>query len=379
MMMPTSGFSAPGDMAAHSSKPARARGVCGAANRGSPWHGRCKLCVLNDDRDLSAPPGRRLRKHNKLAIYKAVFVSAREGSLRLGAVDRGRRVTKSVVGETLLVSRPGHGRVFTWARTMTTDFPESLLRDRPPSPGPTRTDVGRRVSVFLPAFNEVDNLEGAVADIVWAASQVLDEYEILIIDDGSTDGTGALADRLASANPRIRAIHQPRNMGIAAAYERALAEARLDHFSFLASDGEIARESVRDILGSVGRADIVAPYHQNPLAREPHRRFLTWASTALVNVLFGQRMHYYQGPCIYPVALARALPKSAGGFYFLTQMLIHALHAGYTYVEVGLTHVDRTHGRSKAVSAKNILKALRTIAQAWWAIHLGGGSVARRA
>jgi hypothetical protein len=173
-------------------------------------------------------------------------------------------------------------------------------------------------------------------------------------------------------------IHQPRNMGIAAAYERALDEATLDHFSFLAADGEIARESVRAILSSVGRADIVAPYHENPRARQLHRRFLTWASTALVNVLFGQRMHYYQGPCIYPVALARALPKSAGGFYFLTQMLVHALHAGYTYVEVGLTHVDRTHGRSKAVSAKNILKALRTIAQAWWAIHLGGESVARR-
>jgi glycosyltransferase involved in cell wall biosynthesis len=240
-------------------------------------------------------------------------------------------------------------------------------------------DVARRVSVFLPAFNEVDNLERSVGDIVWAASQVLTEYEILIIDDGSTDGTGELADRLARENRRIRAIHQPRNMGIAAAYERALAEARLDHFSFLAADGEIARESVRDILGSVGRADIVAPYHQNPLARQRHRRFLTWASTALVNVLFGQRMHYYQGPCIYPIALARALPKSAGGFYFLTQMLIHALHAGYSYVEVGLTHVDRTHGRSKAVSAKNIMKALRTIAQTWWAIHLGGESVARRA
>ena len=118
--------------------------------------------------------------------------------------------------------------------------------------------------MFLPAFNEVDNLEGAVADIVWAASEVLTDYEILIIDDGSTDGTGALADRLAPENPRIRAIHQPTNMGIAAAYERALREARLDYFSFLAADGEIARESVRDILGSVGRADIVAPYHQNP-------------------------------------------------------------------------------------------------------------------
>jgi len=151
--------------------------------------------------------------------------------------------------------------------------------------------TGSRVSVFLPAFNEVDNLERSAADIVWAADQVLSEYEILVIDDGSTDGTGPLADRLARENPRIRTIHQPRNMGIAAAYERALGEARLDYFSFLAADGEIARESVRDILGSVGRADIVAPYHQNPAARQLHRRFLTWASTALVNLMFGQRMH----------------------------------------------------------------------------------------
>jgi hypothetical protein len=60
-------------------------------------------------------------------------------------------------------------------------------------------------------------------------------------------------------------------------------------------------------------------------------------------------------------------------------MLIHVLLAGYTYVEVWLTHVRRTRGRSKAVSAKNFLKGLRTIAQAWWAIHLGGASVARRA
>jgi dolichol-phosphate mannosyltransferase len=270
----------------------------------------------------------------------------------------------------------------------TTDSGESLLREmvrirrvydvQATLAGPIDLDTERRVSVFLPAFNEVDNLERAVADIVWAASQVLADYEILIIDDGSTDGTGELAERLGQENPRIRAIHQPRNMGIAAAYGRALDEAKLDHFSFLAADGEIARESVLDILGSIGRADIVAPYHQNPRARQLHRRFLTWGSTALVNVLFRQRMRYYQGPCIYPVALARALPKSAGGFYFLTQMLVHALHAGFTYVEVGLTHVDRTHGRSNAVSAKNILQALRAIAQAWWAIHLGGGSVARR-
>lgn len=237
----------------------------------------------------------------------------------------------------------------------------------------------RRVSVFLPAFNEVANLERAVADIVWAAEGVLAEYEILVVNDGSRDGTRELADRLAHENPRVRALHQPRNMGIAAAYERALDEAKLDHFSFLAGDGEIARESVRNILAAVGRADIVAPYHHNPRARQLHRRFLTWGSTTLVNLLFGLKMQYYQGPCIYPVALARALPKTEGGFYFLTQMLIHALHAGYSCVEVGLTHVERTAGRSKAVSLRNILKALRTIGRVWWAIYVRRDTVARRA
>ena len=170
-----------------------------------------------------------------------------------------------------------------------------------------------------------------------------------------------LADGWLQENPRVRAFHQPRNLGIAAAYERALDEAKLDRFSFLAGDGEIDRGSVRDILAAVGRADIVAPYPEPAGAPAPpplpdlglHRagERAVRAPDALL-----------PGPCIYPIALARALPKTEGGFYFLTQMLIHALHAGHSSVEVGLTHVERAHGRSKAVSITNILKALRTIA-----------------
>src|SRR5690348_9771100 len=133
------------------------------------------------------------------------------------------------------------------------------------------------VSIFLPAYNEVDNLEAAVADVEWAAQQVLGDYEILIIDDGSTDGTGLLADRLAEKSARIRVIHQPRNQGIAAAYVRALDEARLDYFSFLAADGEIARESIRAILGSVGRADIRS--EERRVGKECRSRRAQWTRT----------------------------------------------------------------------------------------------------
>ena len=122
----------------------------------------------------------------------------------------------------------------------------------------------------------------------------------------------------------------------------------------------------------------MAPYHGNPGARQLHRRLLTWTSTELVNTLFGLRMRYFQGPCVYPTPLARSLPKTAGGFYFLTEMLVHAVRAGYSYVEVPLTHQDRSHGRSKAVSVRNVLKALRAIAKLWWSIHVRKETIERR-
>jgi len=247
-----------------------------------------------------------------------------------------------------------------------------------PSPDHTEPERLHRVSVFVPAYNEAANLEGALRDIVGAAA-VLADYEVIVVNDGSRDGTGQLAERLAQENRRVRVVHQPRNLGIAAAYKRALDDAKLEYFSFLPGDGEIAPESIRDIFAAVGTADIVAPYHGNSQARQLHRRMLTWTSTRLVNTLFGLRMRYFQGPCIYPTPLARSLPKAAGGFYFLTEMLVHAVRAGYSYVEVPLTHQDRSHGRSKAVSARNVLKALRTIAILWWSIHIRKGSIDRRA
>jgi dolichol-phosphate mannosyltransferase len=229
-----------------------------------------------------------------------------------------------------------------------------------------------RVSIFVPAFNEAAHLEGAVADIASAAQAALDDYEILLVDDGSTDGTGPLADRLAKQRPKLHVIHQPTNQGIAAAYEKALEVARFEYFGFLPGDREIEPTAIKNILAAVGTAEIVAPYHGNPKARQAYRRVLTVVSTTLVNRLFGLRLRYFQGPCVYPTPLARALPKTAGGFYFLTQMLVHALCAGHTYVEVPLIHQDRAHGRSKAVSWRNIMRALRTIAVTWWAIRIRG-------
>lgn len=247
------------------------------------------------------------------------------------------------------------------------------MTSRPSSPARTEIlDVARpaAISVFMPAHNEALNLEASVGDVVWAAQQCVQDLEILVVDDGSTDGTGELAERLAQNDARMKVIHNPGKRGIAFSYHAALEEATKPYFAFLPADREVNATSIREIFRAVGTADIIIPYHANRQARAWYRRLLTWVSTGLLNALFHQHLRYYQGPAIYPTALARRLPSTTKGFFFLTEMLVHALRGGYSYAEVGLIHQERAYGRSKALSLSNILAAVETIASLWWSVYV---------
>ena len=245
-----------------------------------------------------------------------------------------------------------------------------VIGTRSPSPSAGQAeetgvaDAPRAVTIFVPAFNEAANLEGTVDDVQAAASDIAD-YEIIVVDDGSTDGTDAVAARLAARVPRLRVLRNEKNQGLAAGYRRALAEARLPYFTFVPGDREVSRESIRAILAAVGSADVVVPYHANMKARPLYRRLLTRGSTALMNFLFGLRLRYYQGPCVYPTGLVRTLPTTTTGFFFLAEMLVQALRRGHSFVEVGLIHQERAHGRSKAVTVGNMVRALTTVLRLW--------------
>lgn len=229
------------------------------------------------------------------------------------------------------------------------------------------------LSVVVCAFNEYGNLRAAVDGIMDALTAAKAwPAEVIVVNDGSTDGTAELADRMMTARPWMQVHHHVGNRGLRDAYETGLAAAQYDHCVWLPADLEMTQDSIVRLFAAIGQADIITPYHANPEARPWFRRFLTWFSTWQLNLITGKNLNYYQGTAVLPTELARALPKTTPGFFFNAEMLSHAAAAGYTFHETPLYHQERTYGVSKAVSWKSIIRAQWAVLTFAWRIRVMG-------
>jgi glycosyltransferase involved in cell wall biosynthesis len=224
--------------------------------------------------------------------------------------------------------------------------------------------------MMVAAYNESAGLETAVGDALAALSS-LDDYEVIIVNDGSSDGTAELADRLAREHERVRVVHHPVNQGLAAAYRSGLEAATKDYFTWIGGDAEIEPQSIVDMLSAVGTADLVIPYHAGDGSRVWCRRLLTWFATGQINMLFGWNLRYYQGPTVYPRFLGLSIPVESQGFFFASEMLIRAMMDGLSYVEVPIRHKHPMPGQSHAVKLGNLVSAQISVMTLWWSLRLG--------
>lgn len=227
------------------------------------------------------------------------------------------------------------------------------------------------ISVIVPAYNEAGNLAGAVASIKAAAEEFFEDYEILVIDDCSSDGTGPLADKLAAADPHVKVTHNPVNKGFGYNYRLGARLAVMDHVGLIPGDNEIVEESVRDIFSKVGEADMVLPYHTNSEERSWLRRGLSGGFTTIMNFLFGRSLRYYNGPVVHRRDLLSKVKMTTDGFAYQAEILARLLKEGRTYVETGMRIRSRQHGHSSALRPKNIWSVFSAVARLFWDVECG--------
>ena len=125
------------------------------------------------------------------------------------------------------------------------------------------------LSIIIPAYNEEKTLAASVESACAAAIASGSDFEVLIVNDCSTDQTALVAAEVESTNPRIRALSNPTNLGMGGAFKTGLREANYSHAMVFPADNEHPVDGVLPILQARGKADIIIPFVTNPEIRAP--------------------------------------------------------------------------------------------------------------
>jgi 2-polyprenyl-3-methyl-5-hydroxy-6-metoxy-1,4-benzoquinol methylase len=223
-----------------------------------------------------------------------------------------------------------------------------------------RKTIPYGVSFVVTAFNEERLIDGVVRGLWATASVYLETFEIIVVDDASTDRTGVIADGLGREVTNIRVIHNRKNLGFGGSYRQGVTEAKFDYVMLFCGDGGLPASSVPPILEKVGTADMIVPYMLNlKRIKTPFRYAISRAYTELLNLLFGYRLRYYNGLAVHRRALLNQIGISSAGFGFQAEVILKLLKSGYTIVEVGVDGAELSK-RSSAFRLKNILSVART-------------------
>jgi dolichol-phosphate mannosyltransferase len=260
-------------------------------------------------------------------------------------------------------------------RAVEFSFPKIAKHKTTPASG---VFIAKNISIVIPALNEEAVLETVVREIEKQVAASFTDHEIILIDDGSTDKTGDIMDQLAGEFPRIRAIRNPQNIGLGSSYQRGLAEARYDYLMMLCGDGGMPAASLPPIFAAVGTADIVAPYVTNlKQIKSPVRYFTSRTYTKLLNLLFGQKIKYYNGLPVHRVDLLRQLRINSTGFAFQGEILTKLLRSGCSMTEVGVAGAEMTRN-SSALRLKGLINIAKVLALLVWEVRSFDGAQIKR-
>lgn len=217
-------------------------------------------------------------------------------------------------------------------------------------------------------YNEEAYARRAVAAARAVLEAALPDWEIVIVDDASTDGTGALADALAREDPRVRVVHNPRNRRLGGALRAGYAAATKDLVFYtdadLPVDLEVLPRAVR--LLEYQQADIVAAYRFDRTSEGLVRALYTFTYNHLIRTLFGLRVRDVNFAFkLFRRGVLEKITLTSEGSFIDAEFLLRARKAGCVIIQIGLDYFPRTRGTSTLGSVPVILSILRDMAARW--------------
>jgi putative flippase GtrA len=217
------------------------------------------------------------------------------------------------------------------------------------------------LSVVLPAYNEEQVIASTVSDALDVLSRWRLDFEVLVVNDGSTDRTGAIVAALAEAHPKVHLISHPTNQGYGAALVSGFAAATKELTFFMDSDGQFDIRELQQFFSFIDEYDAVIGYRMD---RQDSwmRKLNAWGWKCLIGWVLG--IHVADVDCAFKLLHTEFLhqhPLETRGAMINAELLYKLTRAGYSYREIGVHHLPRQGGRATGARPAVILRALREL------------------
>ncbi len=217
------------------------------------------------------------------------------------------------------------------------------------------------ISAVMPAFNEEANLQQSVGRMAAALQAHARAFEVIVVDDGSQDGTPAVLERLKATHPTLRIVRHPVNRGYGAALRSGFEAARFPWVFMMDADNQFDPAEVEALLARAADADVVAGYRKH--RRDPLlRRLNALAFFTLVRLLFGRLVRDVN--CAFKLIrrdLLSRMDLHSEGALINTEVLVLARQLHARLVEVPIHHYPRTSGRQTGANLRVVLRAFREL------------------
>jgi dolichol-phosphate mannosyltransferase len=227
-----------------------------------------------------------------------------------------------------------------------------------------------KISIITPTYNEAETLPRFIESLTEALRGGY-EYEVIIVDDNSPDGTGAIAERLAERHGRIKVVHRPEKLGLGTAYKEGFKRASGELIVSIDADLSHNPEDIPRLLEAMREADIAIGSRLvkggKIMGRSRWRDLMSISANGLIRLLTGQPIRdWTSGFRIYRREVLEAiLPRVACKKWdYQFEVLYKALKSNYRAREVPITFRERAGGRSK-FDLKEALTFMKSIFQVY--------------
>jgi glycosyltransferase involved in cell wall biosynthesis len=223
------------------------------------------------------------------------------------------------------------------------------------------------LTAFFPAYNDQHTIEGIVRTVAEEIRKVTDDFEVLVVDDGSKDQTATILDRLAAELPFLRVIHHERNMGYGAALITGFTNAKKDLVFYTDGDGQYDVREIHNLLAHLKpNIDLVNGYK----VKRADAWYRIWIGGMYrLAMRWAFRLSIRDVDCDFRLFRRRVFDKisleSRSGV-ICVEMAKKFERAGFRMVEVPVSHYPRMHGRSEFFRLRHLAYTFKGLVKIWW-------------